>query len=518
MSLFRNVERGNPDQHPLGNPPNAKFAKSEDIANAAVFRHAPGKIFLGLVNATVTGKPEDRAAMGGTPVWVGDNRHMLTIAGTRTGKGRGAIIPNILTYEGSVLATDPKGELATITARWRRDHMKQNVHVMDPFGVAKGQAVKSRRSFNPIRAMRNDFLVEDAALLADALVIPTEGSKDPHWDEAARSFIEGVILHVRTALDFQTGGEPTGTLLDVRRLTSKGTVNPLDGKFSLDALQTDMVKNRAQESENPQIKVAGEVIAYAASDFFDRPKNEKGSVLSTVRRHLKFLDYPGIADSLVEHDFDLEDLKRKKTTIYLCLPARHISTCARWLRMFVNLTLQVLEREPGQPVDDIPVLCCLDEFASLGRLKQVEEAAGQMAGFGVKLWPILQDLSQLQSLYDKRWETFMGNAGVIQFFGNNDLTTLKWISERCGKTHIRTSNERAQTAGASQEGAASTEWKTEVHDLLQIDEAAKLFGRYDADLRQLIIWAGFSPIILQRAYYDQHDLFSGRADDRQTEI
>ena len=61
-------------------------------------------------------------------------------------------------------------------------------------------------------------------------------------------------------------------------------------------------------------------------------------------------------------------------------------------------------------------------------MRQIEDAAGQIASYGVKLWPILQDLGQLKALYKERWETFMGNAGVLQFFGNNDLTTLEWIS------------------------------------------------------------------------------------------
>ena len=75
------------------------------------------------------------------------------------------------------------------------------------------------------------------------------------------------------------------------------------------------------------------------------------------------------------------------------------------------------------------MLFLLDEFAVLGHMRQLEDAAGQIAGYGVKLWPIMQDLGQLKALYRERWETFMGNAGVLQFFGNNDLTTLEWISQ-----------------------------------------------------------------------------------------
>ena len=119
-----------------------------------------------------------------------------------SGKGRAAIVPNMLHYPGSVLATDPKGELATMTAR-RRAAMGQAVHVLDPFAVAGGAAVPFRAGFNPIEAMRlgDEHLVADAALIADALVVG--GGKDPHWDDSAKAFIEGVILHLKTWPDYE---------------------------------------------------------------------------------------------------------------------------------------------------------------------------------------------------------------------------------------------------------------------------------------------------------------------------
>ena len=95
-------------------------------------------------------------------------------------------------------------------------------------------------------------------------------------------------------------------------------------------------------------------------------------------------------------DFRLEDLKSDRVTIYLCLPATRLATHGRWLRLFVSLAIEAMERtgpvEDGKP----RVLFCLDEFATLNRMESIESAAGQIAGFGVKLWPIVQDLTQLQ--------------------------------------------------------------------------------------------------------------------------
>jgi type IV secretion system protein VirD4 len=507
VSLLSDVLRGDPERKPEDfKPPESAFAAPGKMKAMPALKWRPGMLFLGVMDGEIkTDADGRRFVTAGHPVGVDDDRHVCTFAGSRSGKGRACILPNMLHYPGSVLATDPKGELATVTAR-RRGAMGQAVHVLDPFAVAGGAAVPFRAGFNPIEAMRLDHnLVADAALIADALVVG--GGRDPHWDDSGKAFIEGVILHLKTSPDY----EGRRSLVTLRELIGQGAEDN-SGKaasgYSLTALAAEMRAN----------KEAGGVIESAAADFFDRPDNERGSVLSTARRHLKFIDLfrnnPVGKAALETHSFDLAALKTKPTTIYLCLPARHIGTCNRWLRLFVNLTLQSMEQTRGPLPGGVPVLCVLDEFATLGHMQQVEDAAGQIAGFGVKLWPILQDLSQLKALYETRWETFLGNAGILQFFGNNDLSTLEWISKRCGKTSITVTNVGDVTVSGRMGGAKGTSKSTEVHDLLTIDEAARYFGRDDPKLRQLVIRAGAeSPfLVLQRAYYDKHALFAGLFD------
>jgi hypothetical protein len=94
----------------------------------------------------------------------------------------------------------------------------------------------------------------------------------------------------------------------------------------------------------------------------------------------------------------------------------------------------------------------MDEFAALGKMDVIETAAGLMAGYGVKLWPILQDLSQLKRHYPQSWETFLGNAGLHQFFGNTDLTTLEHVSKRLGKTAVLARSPKARTSGRARKG------------------------------------------------------------------
>ena len=143
-----------------------------------------------------------------------------------------------------------------------------------------------------------------------------------------------------------------------------------------------MLKN----AETPAAKTdrpndLGAAIEGAALDFYEKSDRERSAVLSTVRRHTKLLDYTAMRRVLSGHDFDLADLKRdpKGVTVYLCLPASRMGLCNRWLRIFINQLLDAMEREKTEP--DAPVLVCLDEFPVLGYMRQLEDAAGQIASF-----------------------------------------------------------------------------------------------------------------------------------------
>jgi len=488
-------------------PPEMSFASPDAVRASEDLTYAPGKLFLGVIDGGVrtararTGATE-RYVTGGHQVGVADDQHLVTIAGTRSGKGRGMLIPNMLRYPGSVLAVDPKGELALHTAAVRADKLGQKVHVLDPFGVTAsggkgGDPLAAYRcGFNPLAAVRPESLVEDAVLIADALVIMDRES-DPHWSESARVLIEGVVMLVATHPAFKGRRD----LATVYRLIGRGIDDPPPSGHEAEA-PMELLRSAMLGSEVEAIQLAG-------ADFFDRPERERGSVLSTARRQLRPIAFPEIADNLRKGGLDLRELKREACTIYLCLPGRHLGTCGRWLRLFVNQALQAMEREPGRRKAGHPVLFVLDEFATLGPMKQIEDAAGQIAGYGVKLWIVLQDLGQLKALYRERWETFMGNAGVLQFFGNSDLTTLEWICKRLGKTAVEVGSRSDVTPGGHASGATGESYSTQLFNLLEPEGIALAFGRADPMVRQLIIRPGFQPLILQRVYYDKHEAFNG---------
>lgn len=481
------------------------------IAKSQDFKFTPAKIFLGAVNGDPVDTGREWFIQGGQTIGIGDDRHAVLCAGSRAGKGRSCLIPTLLHYEGSVLALDPKGELANVTAR-RRKELGQRVCIVDPFGVTAARHAPLRTGFNPLTILTPDSptLIADAGLVADAIVIGS-AQADPHWDESARNLIEGIILHVATYPKY----EKERTLVTVRELLKRAfdKVSDLPEDFEGDPppqVRTEFVHNAGLvEDSNPGLAAA---LEGAARDFYDKADRERASVLSVALRNTKFLDYPELRSSLSTHSFNLSDLKTSKggLTVYLCLPAGRMATCNRWFRLFVNLTLEAMERERTKP--KVPVLAVLEEFHVLGYMQQVEVAAGLAAGFGMKLLIVLQDLTQLKRHYKDGWETFLGNAGILVFFGNNDMTTLDYVSKRCGQTSLIVERKADLTVDQKTAGQSGLSWSLEVRELLTPEEASRFFSRDDKHQRQLLIHPGLPPVVIQRVKYDQHESFKGKFD------
>jgi type IV secretion system protein VirD4 len=242
----------------------------------------------------------------------------------------------------------------------------------------------------------------------------------------------------------------------------------------------------------------------------EKAERELSSILSTAREQTTFLDSPAMADVLKDSPLRLRNIKRKPTTIYLCLPAERLPTHFRWLRVIVNLSLAALGDSYQPPA---PVLLLLEEFAVLGHMDSIEKAAGQIAGHGVKMWAVLQDLGQLKAIYKERWETFMGNAGVSTWFGLNDQTSKEYVSNCLGDTHFTRMERVDLTMHQVQQGAAEYREALVNTKLLSPEEVGRIFARETG--RMLVLHPGTRHLVLQRL--DASDpMFKGQIDDERS--
>ncbi|MFQ6550610.1 type IV secretory system conjugative DNA transfer family protein [Aestuariibius sp. 2305UL40-4] len=390
-----------------------------------------------------------------TVIRYGGDRHLLTIAPTRKGKGTTQIIPNLLTYEGSALVIDPKGENALVTAKARQE-MGQTVHIVDPWGITAdldmssvvvdpdGTAtVRDSRAarFNPLDWLElgDVDITENAMLLADALVVP-EGEQDPFWLEEAKALLQGVILYVATD-DREDGQRHLGRVRDLMLL---------DGE--------DLTRLFERMLESPH-----HIVASTGARCLQKEAKLLSNVMASAQAQTHMLDSARLRESLSSSDFAFEDLKRDTVTIYLVLPSDRMHTFHRWLRLLVQQAITVNARDVAtQP--ERPVLLLLDELPALGKLTMVQQAYGLMAGFGMQLWGIVQDAGQLKATYGEGWETFIGNSGVVQYFGSRDRMTAEYFSALCGETTVWTFTSALSTAfgvSSGKNGGSSSRTNTE---------------------------------------------------------
>lgn len=416
--------------------------------------------------------------------------HLLTFAPTRSGKGVGAIIPNLLALRRSIICVDPKGENARITAKRRRQFGE--VHVLDPFGVSGEPA----SSFNPLSRLDPDSLdvAEEAALIAEALVHDAPGhSAEAHWNEEAKALIAGVILHVVTM------SPPSGrTLGAVRDLL---TAAPERFAALLRSMQGNMG--------------AGGLVARAANRQLGKSDREAAGVLSSAQRHTHFLDSPRMVAALARSDFDFADLQRQVASVFFVLPPERLGSYARWLRLLVAQAVYDLARSGSMPTSERQrVLFMLDEFAALGRLEQVERAFGLMAGYGVQFWSFLQDLNQLRSSYGQAAGTFIANAGVIQVFNVADIETASWVSRTLGASteafytegDTNSSGNSWSTQGGSMQtgSSSSTTLNYAKRDLMTPDEVMRA-----PDYAMILLRPSRQPLWAYKIYYFADAEFEG---------
>ena len=316
---------------------------------------------------------------------------------------------------------------------------------------------------------------------------------EAHWNDEARALIAGLLMHLACR-----GVPDRRGLAELRRLL---TLPPREWDALLHAMMADT-------------DAAGGLVSRAAARQLGKADREAAGVLSSAQRHTHMLDSPRLLATMTRSDFRFGDLRAEAATVFLVLPPDRLAAYARWLRLLVAQAIGELARAPQRPGTP-PVLLLLDEFAALGRLEPALQAAGLMAGLGVQLWPILQDLTQLRAAYGQNAGAFLANAGIVQASAPADLETAQWLSQSLGNATVEyeTANRSRSTPGmlAGPGAHASMTQGTSSHlvarPLLAPDEAMRL----PAD-RQVLLRPGHAPALVGKLRHFVDAEFQGLAD------
>lgn len=333
--------------------------------------------------------------------------HVLCFAPTRSGKGVGLVVPSLLTWPGSAIVHDIKGENWELTAGWRARFGQ--VLLFDPTNAGSA-------AYNPLlEVRRGEWEVRDVQNVADVLVDP-EGTLERrnHWEKTSHSLLVGAILHVLYA-------EKDKTLAGVANFLS-------DPERPIEATLRAMMLTRHLGDAGPH-----PVVASAARELLNKSENERSGVLSTAMSFLGLYRDPVVAKVTSCCDWRIADLveEARPTTLYLVVPPSDISRTKPLIRLVLNQIGRRLAEDLHAKDHRQRLLMLLDEFPALGRLDFFESALAFMAGYGIKSFLIAQSLNQIEKAYGPN-NSILDNCHVRVSFATNDERTAKRVSDSLG--------------------------------------------------------------------------------------
>jgi type IV secretion system protein VirD4 len=444
----------------------ARWASEKEIGRAGLFGDAG--LFLG--------------RFSGAYLRHDGPEHVMAFAPTRSGKGVGLVVPTLLSWTGSAVIHDIKGENWRLTSGWRSRF--SHCLLFDPTSSLSAR-------YNPLlEVRRGEHEVRDVQNIADILVDP-EGALERrnHWEKTSHSLLVGAILHILYAEGEKTLARVATFLSDPER-------------SFVATLRAMMTTNHLGTAVHP-------VVASAARELLNKSENERSGVLSTAMSFLGLYRDPTVAAVTASCDWRIADLIKaeRPVSLYLVVPPSDISRTKPLVRLILNqigrrLTERLEDRGGGSGRQ---LLLMLDEFPALGRLDFFETALAFLAGYGVRAFLIAQSLNQVAKAYGEN-NSILDNCHVRIAFASNDERTAKRISDALG-----TATE--QRAMRNYAGHRLSPWLAHVmvsrqetsRPLLTPGEVMQL-----APGDELILISGLAPIRAKKLRYYEDSNFKAR--------
>ncbi len=434
----------------------ARFATEREVRTAGMLGE----------DGAVLGRMGDRYLRHDGP------EHVLCFAPTRSGKGVGLVVPTLLTWPGSAIVHDIKGENWTLTSGYRARFGR--TLRFDPTSADSD-------AYNPLlEVRRGDYEVRDVQNIADILVDP-EGAleKRNHWEKTSHSLLVGAILHVLYA-------EPDKTLAGVANFLSD-PARPIE--TTLRAMMT---------TAHLGVRGVHPVIASSARELLNKSDNERSGVLSTAMSFLGLYRDPVVARVTRRCDWRIRDLVEgaSPTTLYLVVPPSDIARTKPLVRLLLNQIGRRLTEELDAKRKRHRLLLMLDEFPALGRLDFFESALAFMAGYGLKAFLIAQSLNQIEKAYGQN-NSILDNCHVRVSFATNDERTAKRVSDALGTaTELRAQRNYAGSRLSPWLGHLMVSRQESARPLLTPGEIMQL-----PPDDELVLVSGLHPIRAKKARY-----------------
>jgi type IV secretion system protein VirD4 len=359
--------------------------------------------------------------------------HILIFAPSRSGKGVSVVIPNALNWQGSLLATDNKYEIFQYTSGYRAS-MGNKVYCFSP-----AHKQNKTHRINPL-----DYIVRDnpAKCIADIhlildILITESGEGNKMWSEEARSIALGILLW----------------LMQSNRPFSLGEFSSIVKGGNLDVFLEDIINENIIADDLISMPHAAFL---AIQNFLQKAPKEQSGVRSTLTSMLRLWEDPLICAATHSSDIDFREMRKRPITLYLSFGTGQISRLAPLINLIIQLFLNVMLDQLPKADEPIKVLCLLDEINRFGRMDKLKDGFGDLAGYGVHLMPIIQNVGQFYSTYGGRDNTdiFFQNTDLKIGFRQNSETDKTFISKALGNKTVRIKN---RSYGTNREGSNYSE-------------------------------------------------------------
>jgi type IV secretion system protein VirD4 len=408
----------------------------------------------------------------------GGSEHVLVEAPTRSGKGVGIVIPNLLTWAGSVVILDVKRENYEATAGFRKTY-GQAVFLFNPTDRA-GRTAR----YNPLayidRSNPDDVIIE-LQKIAVMLFVPTERG-EAFWANGARTGFTGVGAYLA-----QTSPEPLTMGAIYRHLT-----------------EGDARSFFRQELANPKLGLSVGCRT-ALADFAGGSENSFADTKKTITNVLGLWLNPLVDAATSASDFDLRDLRKRHISIYLGVSPDELDRIAQLYNLLFQQLIDLNVRDLPDDTTPVPVLVILDEFARLGRASVIASAFSYVAGYGIRLLPVIQSRSQLRGVYGEHVaDEIVANCGVEVAFTPKELRVANELSERIGYVGQESISTSRQLQGLFGNRSKTT---SDQRRALMLPQELMQFPRH----KLILLRGGIPPIIGTKIFYFKSRFFKKRA-------
>jgi type IV secretion system protein VirD4 len=449
----------------------ARFANGSDLNKHGMLKPSKNGVVVGKYNGKI--------------IRLGGQQFVILAAPTRSGKGVGIVIPNLLDYQESMVVLDIKQENYDLTSGWRASQ-GHDVFLFNPFA-------EDRRThrWNPLHYVSGDpaFRVSDLMSIA-AMLYPDASDDQKFWISQARNAFMAFALYLfENWDDIQNHGFPAEhgapTIGGIYKLSSgDGT----DLKAYLQGLtRRNFLSSNAKSAFSNLLSQADETFA---------------SIMGTLKEPLNAWINPILDKATSADDFLLTDLRKKKMTIYIGIQPNKLAESRLIINLFFSQVINLNTKELPQNNPELKHQCLLlmDEFTSIGRVNIIATAVSYMAGYNIRLLPIIQSMAQLDSTYGKDVSrTIITNHALQILYAPREQQDANDYSEMLGYTTVRKEN---ITRGRDVSRSESEERRA-----LMLPQELKAMG-FD---KEVFLYEGIPhPVLCEKIKYYQDKYFTSR--------